>query len=275
MQANCAVNILKGVPAGCKIRSYLNFCLTCNEPKPALMKRISYWAKLHPWSARGLIVLLYCVLNLSGFLLGRLLLDTGFQFHSNLGWIAAGIILAVFVFYPSGRFATRRPTRYLERKLADAILLAATFLVIVSSANRFHDAPFCVGFVRAALVEPVSKDTTGKIGASLKSFSGSMYNSSGKPVSLKTRVHLLQKQVKKVKASNDLSSGERTVLITLSILVAIFAVFGLAALACNLSCSGAEGLAWLVGLGGTALIIFLFLIVIKAINRKTKRKTTL
>jgi len=56
----------------------------------------------------------------------------------------------------------------------------------------------------------------------------------------------------------------------LAVIVALGLAALVGALACELSCNGSEGAALLVGIGGTALIIFLLIITIRAIKRGKK-----
>ncbi len=73
----------------------------------------------------------------------------------------------------------------------------------------------------------------------------------------------------------DATKGERTALIVLSILIALGLLSLVAALSCNLSCSGSEGGAAVVAILGTGLIIFLLVKIIKRINRgKPKEETS-
>jgi hypothetical protein len=56
------------------------------------------------------------------------------------------------------------------------------------------------------------------------------------------------------------------------VLVAIGLIFLALGLACNLSCNGHDGGAVLVGVGGTALVIFLFIIAIRSIYPGKRKK---
>ena len=82
---------------------------------------------------------------------------------------------------------------------------------------------------------------------------------------------ILKEQIREIKKANDLSEGTKVLLIILSIVVAIGLLFLVAALACNLSCSGSDAVAVIVGIGGLALIIFLLIIAIRAITGKKKK----
>jgi hypothetical protein len=110
---------------------------------------------------------------------------------------------------------------------------------------------------------------------SIREFSASIRDKEGKLLKWKERKNLLKEQVRSIKKADTLSEGGKAGLIVLSVLVAIGLLALVAGLACNLSCNGSEGAAALVGIGGTALIIFLLFLVIKGIkkNRKVSEKT--
>ena len=60
-------------------------------------------------------------------------------------------------------------------------------------------------------------------------------------------------------------------LIILSVLVALGLVLLVTSLACELSCNGSEAAAVVLAIGGTALVVFLLIVVLKSLNRKYKK----
>ena len=84
----------------------------------------------------------------------------------------------------------------------------------------------------------------------------------------KERKKLLKEQVRAIKNSKDPSNGGKAVLIILSVLVALLLIGLIASLACRIACGGSDALAVIVVLGGTALVIWLLIRVIRNINRK-------
>ena len=76
------------------------------------------------------------------------------------------------------------------------------------------------------------------------------------------------------KAYRQDKNGKRITLVTLSIVIAVILTFLLAALSCEIACSGAEALAIIVFISGLAGIIFGLVGVIKSINRKYKKLKT-
>lgn len=99
-----------------------------------------------------------------------------------------------------------------------------------------------------------------------------MKDENGKTLKWKGRKELLKKQIKGIKKSKETSDGSKVVLILLSVLVAMSLLYLVAAAACSLSCNGSDGAAILVGLGVTAAVVLLTLVVLRAINRKSKKE---
>jgi hypothetical protein len=108
----------------------------------------------------------------------------------------------------------------------------------------------------------------------LAAFAASMKNEEGKMLKWKERKQLLKEQVKAIKQAKDMSKGAKAALIILSIMVALGLLALVAALACDLSCGGSDTAALLVAVGGTALIVFLLMLTIKAINKKSREPKT-
>ena len=82
---------------------------------------------------------------------------------------------------------------------------------------------------------------------------------------------LLKEQLRAIKKSGEISKGGKVALIILSVIVALGLLYLVAALACNISCSGSEGGAIILAVGGTALVIFLLVITLRAILGKKKK----
>jgi hypothetical protein len=236
------------------------------------MKKISLWATRHKWQARILIVVSFLLLNILGFYTGMRLSDTGVSLP--VGFILANglLYIGVFILYP---FRNKRKTiSYFRQKGYDLVLASSTFLMIVFLGNHpdqlFRYSPT----LNAAL----SKSNTSLPGDSLTSsykslneFTASMKNENGKLLKWKERKKLLKAQINAIKNSSEPSSGGKVALIILSVLVAAGLLYGVAALACSLSCGGSDAAAVVVGIGGAALVIFLLILAIKAILGKKKK----
>lgn len=241
------------------------------------MKKISLWAKHHKKPARLLIVSSFILLTLLGILTGSLLNEIGVSFLPLFLVVVIGIYLAALAIYPSMMLKSKKINRavlYARQKCCDFALGASTFCMIVFFANQPGQLFNSVTPAWAANpVQPLlPKDSTLKTYKTIAAFSASLKDDNGKSLKWKERKKLLKVQVKAIRNS-EMSKGGKTALIILSVLVAIGLLALVAALACNLSCSGSEGAAVMVMLGGGALIIYLLVITIKSIKGKKQKDT--
>ena len=165
-------------------------------------------------------------------------------------------------------------TSYIRQKSCDLILAATTFGMLVYLGNHpdrmFQFYPALNATVKNESSLP--KDSLTKGYRSVKEFTALMKNENGNDLKWKERKQLLKEQIKGIKKSNDLSDGQKTLLTILSVLVALGLIVLITALACNLSCAGSDAAAVLVGVGGTALIIYLLVITIRSIYGIRKKQ---
>lgn len=241
------------------------------------MKKISYWAKTHKWPARIVIIVSFILLTTLGLIAGRLMADLGIFISSAALFAFASAYFCAAMLYPakenksSGKHIS---SFYFKQKSCDLLLAASTFCMIVYVGNRpeslfQHTQPLNA----TVITEPsLPTDSVSKNYKSIKDFNASMQDENGNMLKWKERKKLLKQQVKEIKKANDLSDGEKTLLVILSVLVAAGLLALVVAASCNLSCSGSEGAAVLVGVGGTVAIIILLIIVIKAIYGIKKKK---
>ena len=239
------------------------------------MKKISFWAKNHKRPARIIIVASFILLNGLGILTGILLNDLNIYISGITMLLFVSAFIAGVIFYPS---KNKRGTGhnslpfYFKQKGFDFILAASAFCMVTYSGNRpetlFQQYPVLNASVISVSINP--KDSTLKSYRTISEFTASIKNENGESLTWKERKKMLKEQVKEIKKANDLSNGEKTLLIILSVLVALGLIALIATLSCSLSCSGSLGAAVLVGVGGTALIILLLVIAIRAIYGKKK-----
>jgi len=239
------------------------------------MRKISLWAKNHKQPARLSIVLIYIFLNGLGISAGILL----HQLYIGLPSIVLSGLMTLFItvvfLYPSkygkGRAVASRKF-YNKQKTCDFILGASTFCIAIFLGNRpeklfFNSSPILATVSSSTLV----KDSL-KTYKNINSFSVSMKDKDGKLLKWKERKKLLKEQVREIKKAKELSNASKVLLAVLSVIVALGLIALVAGLACNLSCSGSDGAALLVGIGGLALVIFLLVLAIRGIYGKKKRK---
>lgn len=233
------------------------------------MKKISFWAKAHHWQARILIVVCYLLLTIIGTIIGLQLNDLSIQIPSWFMGSTIILFLAAGIIYPISNKRT-----YLFRKTCDSILAVCTFLMIIFAGNQYGGLS---GWLVAAnspneVQASVIKDSSKTGYKSIQAFTSSMKDKDGKMLKWKERRKLLKTQLREIKKSDELSDGAKAGLTILCVVVALGLLYLVAAAACSLSCNGAEAAALLVGIGGLAAVVVLFVIAIRAIYNKKKKK---
>ena len=240
------------------------------------MKNLSYWAREHKQAARLIIVISFILLTFLGFITGGLLTDLNFKITYEAYLTSAIIYCSIFLIYPSATQKKKWGAAlfYLRQKSCDFLLTAVTFFIIIYVGNNPENLFKYFPSVNASSISVniVPKDSSVNSYKSIKEFSLTMKGENGKTLKWKERKKLLKKQVRAIKNSEVLSKGGKTGLIILSILVALGLIYLVATIACSLSCNGSEAAAVIVGIGGTGLIIFLTVLMIKYIQKKGRKK---
>lgn len=241
------------------------------------MRKISAWASHHKWAARFIIIGIYPVINLLAIITGILLYQLNIEI--SFAWMLIFMItsiVAIFL-YPHRKQKHTKFTAtafYVRQKSCDLLLGLTTFLMVMFIVNRLNtQLPFYERLMGASVSEfSMPKDSTAHLYKTIPEFKAMMTNENGQSLKWKEKKKLLKKQVRAIKDDNELTNGEKFLLIFLSCLVATGLLFLLASLACELSCAGSEALAILVMLVGTGLLVFLLIRVIKKIVGKTRKK---
>ncbi len=241
------------------------------------MKRISYWAKSHVLTSRILIVLFWITLNIIGVFVGKLINQLSITIPTLTYNICICLLLILWIGYPqkTDKATYYRYGFYFHKKLFDFLLALLTFILIVYTGNHWKNLFVNTQKATASTTVNLPKDSSLSKNYLLKNFIYTIKSQDVSKMSNSYKKALIKKQIKAVKQTKDLTKTQKTLLIILSVFIALFLLFGVAVLACNLSCSGMEGLAFLVGFGGTTLIILLLSLVLKRINRKLNTKKTI
>lgn len=241
------------------------------------MRKISVWAKQHPWAARIIIVVSFIILSVLGFTTGVLLRDAGIYLSLAVLLFFVCLYATGFIAYPfkNKNGKTRiKASGYVRQKACDILLAGSTYLMIVYFGNH-KEILFQYSFpLKQAMASSsiLPKDSTEKTYKSIAAFSASMKDKNGNLLKWKERKKLLKEQVKAIRNSNEPSDGGKVALIILSVLIALLLIGLIASLACSISCGGSEVFAVIVAVGGTGLVIFLLIRVIRSILGKKKRK---
>ena len=242
------------------------------------MKKISHWAKNHKKLSRLIIVVSFIILTALGIITGILLSDIGVAISAAALFLFVAIYFAAVFAYPAKSLKGNKLSAsafYIRQKNCDFLLVASTFCMIVFFSNQ-PDKIFSFSIPLNATAPATSSlpgDSTIKTYKTVAAFSASLKDENGKSLKWKEKKKLLKEQIRAIKKDPGKSNGAKVGLIILSVLVAIGLFYGVASLACTLSCGGSEGAAVVVMIGGTAVIIFLLIIAIRAIvGRKKKPK---
>jgi hypothetical protein len=240
------------------------------------MKKISFWAKHHQWSARFVIISCFILLTITGILVGKLLEDIGVLLPSIIFSICISLYFTGILFYPSKskRRKFNPSLLYKTQKKFDLLLAACTFLMLICISNdRFQSLQYFPSLQAATVNKPnVPADSTTKTYKTINAFSASLKDENGKSLKWKEKKKLLREQVRAIKKSDGMSKGAKVALIVLSVIVALGLLYAVAALACGVACNGSEAAAILVGIGGTFLVVFLLILVIRSITGRRKKK---
>ncbi|KAA9034661.1 hypothetical protein FW778_21875 [Ginsengibacter hankyongi] len=231
------------------------------------MKSISFWAKNHIWQSRLMIFMIYVLINVIGLFIGKLLNDINVTLP-GLYFITCVIFTVILWIGYSGTnvSAARLFTRYFRRKFFDFALGLLTFSMIIYGGNNYKNFFINNEAVNAFSIHHLSKDSAIYYNPLIQNFIASIKNMDVSKLSLKEKKRIIKHQIKTIKHDKDTSEGNKALLIILSVIIALVLLYGLAALSCSLSCSGSEALAVIVAIGGTFLIVFFLIRIIKRIT---------
>ncbi|MBA2500508.1 MAG: hypothetical protein H0V30_12335 [Chitinophagaceae bacterium] len=237
------------------------------------MRKISYWARRHIMLTRLLIGLLYIVINLLGLFLGDLLFSADIILTILFIYLPIGLLFTGVLIYPSKERKNSYKNFYRQQKTADLLLAVSTFLFIVYGGNSINRTSYN-SFSGAYAITFSHAPPTSVASTAIAHPDASADKMIKKPLSKKElRKNLKSKWKEFRKQYKESTKGEKAALIILSIIIAVGLVYLMAALSCGIACSGSEGLAIVVGILGTGLIIFLLVRVIQRINRGPRVKT--
>lgn len=240
------------------------------------MKRISVWARHNQFQARIVIIISWILLTLIGIYIGITLKEMNSIMPKSILAISIIGYLIIFLIYP---FKGQRKTKtiisfYVWQKTCDMVVAVASFLIVICVANNpkilfsGYQIAFAVNMEKM-LTPSDSIHTTYK---SIKEFSLAMKGKDGRLLSWKERKKLLKTQVHEIRKADGISKNNKGLLIFLSVIVALGLLVLLGAAACSLSCNGSDAAAAIVGIGGTIVLVWLLILVIRKINGKSKKK---
>lgn len=240
------------------------------------MRNLSIWAKSNPAKARVIIGLAHIFGGVNAIILGIILYVTEFGYSSWLMVTLANLFFVAFFFYPrkssiKGLFKYS----YFRQKLHDFTLVVSGILAFALMINNFLSLnSSAVPFENSEVKLIVHKAESHPEANTKKGFKSELR---AKAKQLRKNIKKELKELKKA-WKNQKRNGNpglvKALLIMLTIGVAVSLGMLVAALACNLSCSGYEALALIVLILGWGGIVWLGIIAIKNILQKVGQGKT-
>ena len=225
---------------------------------------LSSWAAQNPWKARSTIVLAQAVTGVASLWLGNYLYAERIMIPEYSRLVLAGMVGTAAILYPNKYHPNGSPAfSYTRRKFHDIALYTAGAMMIVYAANHYDFT-----------VQPVAaSQTVSSLAPSEKLISVNF---------IKSKISLVKKgfneRLKVYASKGPKKERTRGQKIALTILASLgFAVLSgaVAALACNISCSGNEAAAIAVFIAGEALVIWGLVASIRSIHNMRKKEKTM
>ncbi|MDX1938599.1 MAG: hypothetical protein SFU21_15875 [Flavihumibacter sp.] len=239
------------------------------------MKSISIWARHNKWQARFAITISWILLTLIGLYLGLVIREFNFMLPMSVLVSSIVAFLMTFLLYPlKYQRKEKKSSFYAWQKNSDFVVATASFIMIIYIANKPETLLSGYQSGLAAVTSEISFpiDSAHRTYMSIKDFNSSMKDADGKLLKWKERKKLLKSQIKAIRKADDMSKSKKTALIILSVIVAMGLLLLVSSAACTLSCNGSGAAALIVGIGGTALVVWLLIVVIRRIKSKTQKK---
>ena len=232
------------------------------------MKKVSFWAKNHIWQTRTIITLSYVLLCVIGDVTGRLIFGLNIvipQLVLTTFLFGAGLL---YFFYPD-----KENKNYIKRKTFDFALVFATFIMTILAGNHNGMINATETSFASSIIQPKdsSKSSLEK-NPHIISFLDKLHHTDMTKLSGHDKKQILKQQIREIKQDKELTKSQKTGLILLSMVIALILMMGIAALSCNLACSGSGTLATIIWLGGWFFTLFFLARTINYINRGPRQR---
>jgi hypothetical protein len=237
------------------------------------MKKISLWAKFHPDSARIIIVAAHFLLVTIAFQLSAQIARQNIKFSGSWIYIFIVAFFLAALCYPHGRTAGGSKWHYTKRKTLDLVVVSLGFCLFFLVANELNAPRISPGSATALTIKkPLYKNPEAeKLLILFREGQKKSFTKKEKRV-IKQEFNYQVKEYAVAKITGDKAKQNTAVPIILCCVAAVGLLFLVASLACSLDCGGSATGALLVGILGTAAVIFGLVVAIKAINRKAQKK---
>lgn len=235
------------------------------------MKKISLWAKHHSTLAIASIIIIKILLTAIAWYIGSSLIEMNIRIPFIVCIIAlTGLVTGAYM-YPSRHHSTLLKNKfYTRQKNCDLVVALCSFIMIGTLVNTNSVFPFSVS-ARASTPAISNPPTAADILSSLEYRDKKSLSKKEKRI-LKQEFKKQLKVYATAKATGKKEAANKALLIILTIVAAVGLLYVVAALACGLACSGAEGAAIALVLLGTIAIIWGTVAIIRTINRGPRRR---
>lgn len=230
------------------------------------MRKFSLWGKHHVTPARIIIALSNILLIWIAYFLGNQISVSGVEISSLWLYVLMLTFFIACFLYPKQRTSTT----YIKRKMCDAVIISCSFFMVICLVMQLNRPSHLLQTTQAAVPADPSLYKSPEAQKLLEQFtSGQKKEFTAREKRIIRREFKYQLgQYAKAKLTGDKATGDKVGLIILACILAVGLMFLLLGLACSISCGGADGLAVVVAVLGTAGIIWGLIAVIHAIKKK-------
>lgn len=228
------------------------------------MKKLSYWSKNNPVKARIIIGVSHVLLLIIGMSLGIITYIDELHIPNGFLITMVSVFFIAYMLYPvRGRKTGILKYSFYRRVKHDFILVMASSCVLAAGVNNFAFQPLLIHQPQPPFTLMIAKGSFEDPGLIEKELRKNILKQIKQ---IRTDIKQTLKLMKAdAQTGNDKKVGLKVFLIFLVLLGAAISLGGVATLSCELSCSGHEGMAVVVAVGGTAAIIGLSILAIVSI----------
>lgn len=236
------------------------------------MRQLSLWGKHNPVVARIIIVVSHLLLVCIAAKLAMQFSSSGVQFSSWWLYFFITLFTVTALLYPSKSKGKKSQSHYIKQKSCDFVAALCGFCLVCCFVNQLDKYSF--GQTANAYIihnhSPYKNADAAKLLNDFRNGERKIFSGKEKRI-IKNEFRYQLKQYVIAKVSGDKEKGNATALIILACIAAVGLIGIILSLACSLSCSGSDAAAVIVGVLGTAGVIWGLIAVIKSINRKHRK----
>jgi hypothetical protein len=234
--------------------------LAAIKANPELAANISFWAAKNPWKTRFMFAGIQIALGTAGVMLGEKLANNGIHFSDLSRDMLVGAFLTSSALYPVKYTSIKLfKHSYLRQNAFNLALAISGFMLMVNAGNDPG--------MRASLTKMVSFNGREQKNVNMLND----HNQAPKQLVYYQNERRLQ-DVHPAPKNEEKTRGSKIASTVLIILLALGLGFLVGAAACGIYCNGMVGLAFLVGIGGEGLLIYLATLVIRSIWHPKQKK---